>query len=214
MFTRIGYEIINKQTDVLWHDVPGHTDTEIRTDTGQRYLIEAKTSSDYYWKDCNRRGYPDDSRGYLTQLVLYADALAYDADNVVWVMLNKSTQELAVLPLSNVPEEVREEKKERAKELIELYRQTEDLEDVFRLSQPPPPSIEKDKEGNYQRHENGMLKLYPSYTVNYPKELYIMEEGRTKWGAKRNYVIDYNYPLEYQRYKPNIIEDAKSYDES
>lgn len=209
---RSGCTILSKQKDVFWNGVPGHTDTIIELD-GKEYLLEIKTASERYFKEVNSRKYPGNERGYLTQLLAYQEALGLSREQCVWVFYNKATNALGFFPLSNVPEEEIEAARGRALMLIDLYNRCQHKDDVYKLTQPPPPCVEQTRGGDAKFHEDGTIKLYPHYSVSNPEIMYILNEGKTDHGTPRKYILDYNYPAHLQSFKPNALEDALYYRE-
>lgn len=204
-----GYKVHREQEEVMWNGVPGHIDCVVN-DGNQDWLVEIKTTSDYYFKKCLKTTYPDDERGYLTQLSTYSEILGLPA---VWILLNKQTHAIAILPLSNAPEKFRNQRLARAKEVIDIFNECETREDVYRLSQPVPPQIEKLRSGEYVLNDDGSLKLYPHYAMSHPDFYYKLALGKTRHGKERHYVVDYNYPSDLQHYKPDVFEQARMYDE-
>lgn len=208
MLQRYGFSILSMQEEVEWNGVKGHTDMLVTTPNGETCVLELKTANDRYFKQVKKN--IGDERGYLTQLCCYSECLKLPA---YWVFLNKDTQEIYVKPLLSVPEEQRMQALKRAKHITEIYEKCESYEDFPLYCKIPPPSIEKYKDGTYKYHEDGRLKMYiRAYSISNPELFYIMEEGKTDYGSKRNYVIDYIYPEKYLDRKPNIEDEAMRYD--
>lgn len=208
---RLGYEIVDTQTSVDWNGVSGHIDILIKDEEGIKRLLEVKSSNDWYYKDVTQRGYPDDARGYLTQLLTYSDALKIPREHTHWIFWCKNTSDISVLDLSNVPDDVADERLSRATSIVKAYHACNSIKELYTMVQPPPPSIERTKDGHPVLDDKGHIKMYPNPSVSHPEFCYILEEGKTRWGKKRTYVKDYNYPPEYQYCKPNIVEMAKLY---
>jgi hypothetical protein len=206
---RMGYEIVSTQNEVTWNGINGHIDAIVKDPDGETRLIEVKSANDWYHTSCVKRGYPVDDRGYLTQLLTYSKALEISRDHTHWIMWNKNTGQTNVLNLIDVPHEVAEPRLRRAASIAKAYHACEKPEDLYSTVKPPPPSIEKTKEGQPVLDEDGMIKMYSPPEVHHPDFCYVTKQGKTKWGKKRTYVVDYNYPDEFKQFKPrNIIQDA------
>lgn len=212
MMERHGYTL-EKQREVTWNGVKGHTDA-IYIEDGQECLLEIKTASSYYFEQVKALGYPTDERGYLTQFLAYSESTGIPRERCHWIFLDKGTNNILQLPLSAVPSDLAEQRLNRAKSVIKAFEECEHIDDLYTLVQPPPPNIEKDKYGEYQRHEDGRVKLYPHYSLSNQivKLAYVIEPGKTRWGRARDYVVDYNYPEHLQEHKPDVYRDAECYD--
>jgi hypothetical protein len=211
---RIGYEIVETQTEVSWNGISGHIDAIVKDPDGVVRLLEIKSANDWYHSSCVKRGYPLDDRGYLTQLLTYSAATEIPRDRTHWIMWNKNTGQTNVMNLTDVPHEVAQPRLNRASKIAKAYHACETQFDLYSSVKPPPPSIEKTKDGKPVLDINGMIKLYAPAEVHHPDFCYVIEPGRTKWGKVRKYVVDYNYPDEFQEFKPrNIIQDALKADE-
>lgn len=211
MLRRAGYSIISQQDEVKWNGVTGHIDVRVMGTDGIEHLLEIKSANDWYASDTFKRGYPLDDRGYLTQLLTYAECLEIPRERSHWVMWNKNTGEIRVMDLSNVPEDVASERLIRGKRIVDAYRNCETPADLYSTVKPPPPAIEMDKNHKPVLDDNGQLKLYVPSVVNHPDFCYKIVEGKTRWGKKRDYVIDYNYPDEFSAYKPDIFRDSRRF---
>jgi len=205
---RIGYKIIDTQRTVDWNGVSGHTDAVIEDEYGEQHLLEIKSANDWYYTQCKKRGYPGDERGYLTQLLCYADATGFDKNHTHWVFWNKNNSEMNIMPMSNVPENYAQQRFRRAELVASAFNECCDEKDLYTKVQPPPPKIEKDKSGEYVLDTSGNLKLYSPPEVSFPEFSYKLVEGKTKWGKKRMYVTDYNYPEEFNSFKPDVNQMA------
>ena len=209
---RIGYQVLKREDEVNWHGIKGHTDAYIQDEFGEKHLLEIKSANDWYFTQCKRRGYPGDERGYLTQLLTYTDATEFDREHAHWVMWNKNTSELLVMPLTNVPEEYANERLNRAKQVAKAFANCNNKHDLYSSVQPVPPKIEKTRDCHPVLDEDGNYKLYVPPSVSFPEFSYVLKEGRTRYGKKRMYVEDYNYPEEFKQYKPNVLEMALAFD--
>jgi hypothetical protein len=211
---RIGYEIVSTQNEVSWRGIKGHIDAIVKDPDGETHLIEVKSANDWYHTSCLKRGYPLDDRGYLTQLLTYSAALDIPHSRTHWIMWNKNTGTTSVFNLIDVPSEVATPRLIRAESIANAYHKCKTEEDLYSSVKPPPPKIEKTKDGRYVLDSEGKLKLYSPPEVSHPSFCYTLTMGRTKWGKAREYVLDYNYPDEFQQYKPrNITQDAIRADE-
>jgi hypothetical protein len=212
---RMGYEIKETQTLVECFGVTGHIDAVVIDPIDKKeHLLEIKSANEWYFSSCVRRGYPMDDRGYLTQLLTYSKSLNIPHDRTHWIMWNKNTGDIEVMDLCNVPSDLASSRLRRAEAISRAYANCSELKDLYASVKPPPPRIEKTKDGKAVLDANGLLKLYPPPEVSHASFCYVLEQGKTKWGKARTYVKDYNYPEEFQSYKPkNIIQDAIHADE-
>lgn len=208
LIKRVGYEIVEQQRTVEWNGVSGHTDSIIKDEDGVEHLLEIKSANDWYFKQVSKQGHPGDERGYLTQLLTYSESTGIPRDRTHWVFFNKNTCEMMVIDLDSVDNVLAEARLNRARSIIKAYNKCESDKELYTMVQPPPPKIEKTKDGKFVLNDDGSLKLYSPPEVGHPDFCYITEWGKTRWGKKRLYVVDYNYPKEYQSYKPDIKEMA------
>jgi hypothetical protein len=211
-FLRIGYEVVEQQTDIFWNGVHGHIDFLIKDEKGQHHLIECKSANEYYFTQVKRFGIGDE-RGYLTQLLTYDECMREKYPDLIshWVFINKNTSELAVIDLLSIDEGSRTEALRRAKSVVKAYNKATEPDDCYKLVQPPPPALEKTKAGVVKYWEDGRPKMYCPSTVSHPEFCYIINRVKNDYGKLRDYVIDYNYPEHLQEFKPNIIEQALAY---
>jgi len=86
----LGYDIHSAQDEVEFGGVLGHIDFMV----GEA-VVEVKTMSDTYFREFCRN--QNDDRGYLTQLHIYC--AAKKTKRGVWLIINKSTNELREIPL-------------------------------------------------------------------------------------------------------------------
>lgn len=211
MLKRAGYTVHGQQTEVKWHGVTGHIDTLVDDVDGNTHLLEIKSANDWYSSDTFKRGYPLDDRGYLTQLLTYSECLNIPREYAHWIMWNKNTGEMRVMNLSDVPTELADERLSRGKKIVEAYQNCVTPRDLYSTVKPPPPAIEMDKNHKPVLDDDGQLKLYVPSVVSHPYFCYVIKEGKTKWGKKREYVTDYLYPDEFADFKPDIIRDARRF---
>ena len=180
---RMGYSV-KTNVEVIRGDLEGHIDIIVTDDDGEDYIIEVKTASSTYFDRILRDGI-DDSRGYLTQAACYQNMMGLP---LYWLFVNKDTCDLLLVPLNEVvPEDIIQSRYERAHKLSSTI--ITELKDVFYHAEPPAPSIEKDRYGNHKLDELGNPKLYVPYDCLYPDIYYRLEEGKTSYGKKRNYVV-------------------------
>lgn len=209
MLKRYGFTINSNQEEVDWNGVKGHTDMVVTTPKGERCVLELKTANDRYFKQIKKS--IGDERGYLTQLCTYSECLKLPA---YWLFMNKNSQELFVKPLESVPEEQRVKALRRAKRVVEVVNSCEEFDEFPNFCKVPPPCIEKYRDGSYKYHDDGTLKMYiRAYSMTSPDLFYVMKEGKTDYGARRNYVYDYIYPTRYANLKPDIQSEAMKYDQ-
>jgi hypothetical protein len=95
LLQRAGYTILEQQTEVQWCGVVGHIDAIVGCPDGTEKLVEIKSMNDRYYNQCVSYGV-DDSRGYLTQLSAYSEALDMDA---VWIVCNKNNSDVSFIEL-------------------------------------------------------------------------------------------------------------------
>jgi hypothetical protein len=203
-FKRIGYKIIEQQTELTWLGVKGHIDFIIEDEYGVRSIIEVKSANDYYYARVNKYGVHDD-RGYLTQLSTYQQAL--NGMPAYWLFVNKNDSNLSLIKLD--PYHVTTiERLERAKKIVEAYHACNSIDDIWTLTRPQPPSLEM-YQGRVATHEDGSPRMYVPNNVLNPNLHYVTFEGRTTYGKPRTYVSDYYYPTNYRQNKRNILEDIK-----
>lgn len=185
-----GFEIIQTQTEVNWQGISGHIDYVVRTPEGEEALLELKTANEYYYKSC-MQGTVGDERGYLTQLLLYQEAIGVPA---YWVFLNKNDQSIGVKPLESVAEHSRIKAKQRAEQFLDVYEKCERFEDYPLYCLPPPPKVEVYKDGEIKLWEDLTPKLYiPQGYLKNPELFYKIKVEKI-YGKERNYVIGWNYP--------------------
>jgi hypothetical protein len=211
-FKRIGYTITESQTHVTWQGVGGHIDFLIHDEQGKPHLVECKSANDYYFTDVKKRGVGNE-RGYLTQLLCYHECMSekYPDLQSHWVFINKNTSELCVIDLESIPAKTRQEALKRASSIVKAYNKVETLDDIYKFTQPPPPSIEKTRDGQLKYWDDGTPKMYAPHTVSHPEFCYICETRKTEYGKPRLYVFDYNYPEHLQKHKPDIVKQALEY---
>jgi hypothetical protein len=211
-FLRIGYEVVEQQTDIYWQGVHGHIDFIIKDEKGQHHLIECKSANDYYFTQVKKFGIGDE-RGYLTQLLTYDACMRDKYPDLVssWVFVNKNTSELCVIPLLSIDEGTRTEALRRANSVVRAYNKATEPDDCYKLVQPPPPSIEKTKTGVIKYWADGKPKLYCPSVVSHPDFCYVLNKVKNDYGKIRDYVVDYNYPEHLQDFKPNVVEQALAY---
>jgi len=97
-------------------------------------VVDIKSMSPYYWKEFVEA--PNDDRGYITQILCYQEALGMKSSAIL--ALNKVNGELALVPIGrdtqvyvNYVEYFPEDILERTRKVIDIYQNSESLEDVF-----------------------------------------------------------------------------------
>jgi hypothetical protein len=205
---RLGYTILEEQTDVSWNGVGGHIDFLVSSPDGSIHLLECKSANDYYFTQV-KKGIGDE-RGYLTQLLTYDECMRekYPDLQSHWVFVNKNTSELQVIDLESIPKAKRTATLKRAKSVVKAFEKCQTADDIYKYTQPPPPSIEQTRTGVLKYWEDGTPKMYVPCSIANPDLCYITESRKTDYGKARLYVLDYNYPEHLQKHKPNIIEQA------
>lgn len=203
-----GFQVIETQKTITWNGVSGHTDFIVLTPGGETCLVELKTANDFYFKQVKK--WIGDERGYLTQLLCYNDVTKLPA---YWLFYNKDTSEMMVKPLDSVPEDVRKQRLERAAKLVKIFNDCESFDDYPLFCCPPPPKIEKLKDGTHKYWEDGSLRLYiGDYDISHPELFYILDRKKNDYGKMRNYVVDFNYPEKHLDKKPDIQQLALQFD--
>lgn len=145
-----GFKIISSQTSdpedtlVNWNGLPGHYDFIVEDKHGIQTLVEAKTMSGNYSRTF--RTNPDDDRGYLTQLALYADAKKLPG---MWICMDKSTG--MIFPVQPNPL-VLKERRVRARQVLSRLNKVKSLDDVLTNFKAPPPRPEV-----YRGNESGKM---------------------------------------------------------
>lgn len=196
---------LDEQQTLNFGGVIGHCDF-ILTHEGETVLIEAKSANTYYFDKVSKFGVSDE-RGYFSQLTAYQHCLG--GIPAYWLFLHKDTSKIAIIPLDAT------KANDNLKKLLakaEAFKQCTSEEILYRSIMPYPPSIEKTRNGEYVLDEDGNIKLYPNSIVKHPEYSYILTEGKTRYGKKRLYITDYNYPQEYQEFKPNGYQQALKFD--
>jgi hypothetical protein len=150
----IFHDIVDGDKRIVYKGVPGHSDVVVEGPTGERFIIECKTSNDRYFGSFMKN--PDDERGYVTQLALYEECLGLPG---CWVFFNKNTSEIGVQFLTD---ELRQKALSRADHLIPILTEVHTFEDLARkvydgTLQAPPPVQEV-----YKRAQTGALLVPPS----------------------------------------------------
>lgn len=190
---RSGIPVLDTQPLIDWHGIRGHGDLVVELD-GRRFLMEVKSAKDSFFKDVNRHGISDDSRGYLTQLAIYSDALSLPS---AWLVYNKDTSAVTVIHPSPID---LERALARAKYLIDVWNKVDCWEDVFEFIRPNPPRKEfvaKKWTGRY------MLPL-PMWSSPARHLVYEIVEGKNAKGETREFILDYKYPEKFNHLKPHL----------
>ncbi len=167
-----GYHISHTQETVEFEGMPGHIDGVYGD-----YVIEIKTMSDRYFKQFVNQ--PDDERGYLTQLNLYSKLMNKHG---VWICLNKSTYELALVEMIPNVEVI-----DRARNVIQALNEVKTIDDVFDFFDPPQPVEEwfkKQPTGKY------LLPDSMKYTP-YRNVFYALDIGLNGYKKETVYVVSF-----------------------
>lgn len=208
---RFGYKIKESQTKVTWNGVDGHIDFLVEDTDGKVYLLECKSANDYYFKSVSKYGIGNE-RGYLTQLSCYHDVLKdkYPGLKSFWIFVNKNTSEVALIEHKPEHEKTREAL-QHAASVIKAYNKASEPDDLWKVVQPPPPTVEVTRTGEPKFWEDGTPKMYVPSSVIHSELFYVIKRVKTDYGKLRDYVIDYKYPEHLQEYKPDIIFQALNY---
>jgi hypothetical protein len=203
-----GFKVLETQATIDFNGVSGHSDFIIEMPDGSKYLLELKTANSFYFKQIKK--WIGDERGYLTQLVTYSHCLDLPA---AWIFVNKDTSEIFIKELTDVPQEIRDNKLKRANHLVKAFNECTSFEEFPRYCMVPPPKIEKTKSGEYKYWDDGSLRLYVGDNdFKKPELFYVVDRKKNDYGKLRNYVTDFVYPEKYANLKPDIQESALHFD--
>lgn len=173
MLQSYGMPVENTQKEVSYKTVPGHIDGVVCGDT----VLEVKTMSSSYFQRFLKE--PNDDRGYLTQLNMYAHLLNLQG---AWLCLNKETFELAVLPLTPNPLII-----ERAKAVIEVLPSIETFNDLFDTFEAPEAVPEY-----YYKKPTGKYLIPEAIRYSkYAEVFYDIQEEKNGYGKVTRYVTGY-----------------------
>lgn len=183
---RLGYRV-EEDVEFTWQGIKGHTDLIVTDDDGQDYVLEIKTANSRYFNQVRDNGVTDE-RGYLSQLLIYSSAMRLPG---YWLFVNKDNMDMMLIALNEVcPDELRKSKILSYGRLAMQYAFIEDILDIYDMYSPPPPGLERDR---YQEPKVPHRCYVPAY-AHYPNVYYQIKEGRTEYGAKRQYVTGMKYP--------------------
>lgn len=187
------YKYFARESDDLF--ATGHVDSII-TDGDERAVVEVKTMSDYYCKQFLKT--PNDERGYLTQLSLYSSCTGLPG---YWLIVNKGTNELHVVPL---PDENYEDLLERAEDAIYTLHTAKSLEDVYEQWGPPEAEPEK-----HRRSLTGAYKV-PSVVRYSPYRhcLYDIDTRKNGYYKPTDYVEAYVEPVDAEERARALVQRA------
>lgn len=189
-----GYRIVDHNNSTLNHGtdaaggyiefmgVRGHSDFVVESPEGEQFIVEAKTANDRYFTQFTKS--PDDERGYVSQLVLYEQALDLPG---CWVVFNKNTSEIGVQFLTD---DTRKKAISRAQHIIPLLQGIEHIDDLYfaiqegKVSAPPPvPEV-------YKRQQTGGYLVPPSMKfTKYRHCFYDITVDRNGYGKETEYVV-------------------------
>lgn len=199
---RMGYNI-KENVEVTWEGMKCHIDYIVTNDYGIDIILEIKTANDRYFNQVRENGVTDE-RGYLSQLLVYSQAVGMPA---YWLFVNKDSMDMMLLPLEEVcSQELRECKIKSISRLCQQYQSVESYNDIFEMYSPPPPAIEKNRYGEYKQP----IKCYVPKWAQYPEVYYNIVKGKTEYKQARDYVISYKYPEFYT--PPDLVAAAIEYD--
>lgn len=176
-----GYKVLTDQTKhpedtyVEWNGLGGHYDFTVEVD-GQPILVEAKTMSGNYARTF--RNYPNDDRGYMTQLGLYTAATGLPG---AWICMDKSTGEIFEV----VPDSF-DATLDRAGKVLDRLEHVSTVEDVFNYFRPPPG-----KQEIYQKQPSGKLLVPQSMAwSSYKTAVYRLTQEPNGYGKMTDYIED------------------------
>jgi hypothetical protein len=167
------------QDELIWNGVPGHLDIHCK-ELG--FIAECKALSSnkcrrYIKRDSNGDKYISiefDDMGYYTQLAAYRQASG--AEHAYWIIRDKGTNEVHVLPTRP---ELEEMALSRAAKLIPILRGLEGYADIFGKLVPPPGEPEV-----FKKENTGLLKV--PYSMQYERvrhlfyDISILDNGYNK----------------------------------
>jgi hypothetical protein len=124
-----GFKVTLEQAEVEFDGVKGHIDCVV----DDAYLLELKTMSGQYTSKFRKA--PDDTRGYVSQLAIYQDALSLPG---AWLAYDKANSEAFIKAYPNDPKIIAESL-DRASYIIGSMDYIEKFEDIFEYFEAPPP---------------------------------------------------------------------------
>lgn len=185
MLQAYGIEILGSQDTCEYFSasgikMDGHLDYIITSPvTGEPVVVEAKTMSQNYSRMFRKQ--PDDDRGYVTQLSLYASSKGMDA---TWVCLDKGNAEMFEQPLEPglmIPS------LERVEKVLERVAKVNDVSDILKVFRAPPVKAEI-----YQKQKTGRFLLPTTLKMSpFRKVLYKTVIDTNNYGRTTEYVEDF-----------------------
>lgn len=201
-----GHKVVVDQTanpeDTLveWNGVTGHYDFIVNVG-GQDVLVEAKTMSGNYSRTF--KDYPDDDRGYVTQLALYAYTTGLPC---TWLCYDKNASEMfEVVPDPLLLASARE----RAERVVKRLGHVNTIEDVFQYFRPPPGRNEV-----FQKQESGRLLIPQSMAWSpYKSVVYKLSEEPNGYNKPTNYIHEYADAEHAQKELDFLVDNGVLYKE-
>lgn len=175
-----GIPILLSQGEVEFEGVKGHYDFIVEIEGVGPVLLEAKTMSANYARQFKK--YPNDDRGYVSQLALYAHCVDLPA---AWINMDKGLNEIFIT--TPAPAQL-DDARARAKTVIKAVRRVESLEQVLYTSggyfRPPPPVAER-----YQSCDTGRFLLPQSMRYSpFKSVVYQLSYERNNYNKDTIYV--------------------------
>lgn len=126
-----GVDIHGLQDEVMFEGVPGHIDALY----GSNAVLDVKSMSNNYYRSFTSA--PDDDRGYITQLLCYAEAC--NVAHAYVVCIDKQFGEMDVVELTDdVLPFPRHKYLDRARAVIEMMGGVSDVPSAFDVFSVPP----------------------------------------------------------------------------
>jgi len=176
---RLGYTVTDEQKEVDFMGVPGHIDLVC-----DGWLVEVKTMSDGYFKQFTK--FPNDERGYLTQLAIYAYCTNKEP---IWLCFNKGTGEMSLVRPTKF---YLDQAVIRAQTIIPLLQGLTDVLETFDVFDAPPPVPEV-----FKKEETGKLLIPKSMAYSpYLEVFYDIEEELNGYNKPTRYVTGIKTPPE------------------
>lgn len=185
MLQSYGIEVLDSQVRCEYSSesgipLDGHLDYIITSPvTGEPIIVEAKTMSQNYSRMFRKN--PDDDRGYVTQLSLYASSKGFDA---TWVCLDKGNAEMFEQPLEPglmIPS------LERVEKVLDRVAKVQELDDVLKVFRAPPIKAER-----YKGSQTGSYLLPVTLKMSpFRKVLYKTYIDTNNYGKETEYVEDF-----------------------
>lgn len=180
----LGYKVTQEQAEIDFRGIKGHIDAVIEDTDGTKYVLEIKTMSPRYYSSFKK--VQDDDRGYATQLSVYSEALGLPG---VWLCLDKSSSNCAVLPLQDA---TKQGAIERLDAILEPLRNIKELTDIFEIADAPPgvPEI-------YKKKPTGRLLLHPTVKFwEWRSVFYELVTDKNGYRKETEYVVRHRTPPE------------------